>query len=129
MSGDGDRDGSLEQGVHVEVSCIKAGLKGPLNFKEVGTRGAVESTFVSGLQISAFLRRRKCQVGCVAEFANGIADAREVLRADQQVNVTGMPQSNVSIGHFREGHAFVGHHLNAESRQVLHDANQFPRKK
>ena len=64
----------------------------------------------------------------VAEIANSIANAQQVLWADQQVDVARLPQSNVAVKDLRKGQAFIRHRINAERGQVVHDANQFARK-
>ena len=68
-------------------------------------------------------------MGCVAEFADSITDARPICGTDQQIEVAGLPQGNVSVEQFRQGQSFVRHDLEAEFAQVVDDANQLARQK
>ena len=129
MTSDRDRDGALEQASHLKINGVKARLNRPLHFEKVGSGGSVESTLVSRFQISAFFSVGKSQVRRVAKFSNGIAYAPQVLRMNQQIDVPGLPQRDVSVDHFRQGQPLVGHDLHAERRQVANDSNQLTRKK
>ena len=129
VPGNLDGDASLEQPVHFEIDGIKAGLDRPLDLEKIRAGGAVEGALVSRHQIGAFFGSRKREMGGVAKFPDSVANAGPVCGMDQDIQVAGLPQGNVSVEQFRQGQAFVGHNFKAEFAKVIDDANQLARKK
>ena len=124
MASDGDLDRAPEQSGHIKIDGIKTRMDRPLQLEKIGSSCAVEGAFVSRLQVGSLFCCGKRKVRRIAEFADGVADARQVSRMDQQIDISGLPQGDVSIDQFRQRQAFVGHDFDAECRQVLNDSNQ-----
>ncbi len=124
---DRDHDRSLEEVIDVEADRVKPRQNLPLDFQQVASASAVEGVLVSRFEVIALRRLRQSQAWFVPQVGQRLLDCRQVIGADQQVEVGELAQRYVSIQRLRQHRPFVRQHFETTGLQMPMNVEQLQR--